>query len=77
MLMNQGWVQLIIGLFVGLPIGYLVSQGVVQMLAPETNNYYIVFVIIPVIISLVVTLATFVPAKRAIKMEPCSALRYE
>ena len=77
MLMKQGWVQLIIGLVVGLPIGYLVSQGVVQMLAPETNNYYIVFVIIPVIISLVVTLATFVPAKRAIKMEPCSALRYE
>jgi len=77
MLMKQGWVQLIIGLIVGLPIGYLASQGVVQMLGPDSNNYLIVFVIIPVIISLVVTMATFVPAKRAIKMEPCSALRYE
>lgn len=77
MLMKQGWVQLLIGLVVGLPIGYLVSQGVVQMLGPGTNNYYIVFAIIPVIISLVVTMATFVPAKRAISMEPCSALRYE
>jgi predicted permease len=77
MLMKQGWIQLLIGLVVGLPIGYLASQGVVQMLGPDTNNYYIVFAIIPVIISLVVTIATFVPAKRAIKMEPCSALRYE
>jgi ABC-type antimicrobial peptide transport system permease subunit len=75
--MKQGWIQLLIGLVVGLPIGYLASQGVVQMLGPDTNNYYIVFAIIPVIISLVVTLATFVPAKRAISMEPCSALRYE
>jgi putative ABC transport system permease protein len=77
MLMKQGWIQLLIGLVVGLPIGYLASQGVVQMLGPDTNNYTIVFAIIPVIISLVVTLATFVPAKRAISMEPCSALRYE
>jgi len=77
MLMKQGWFQLVIGLAFGLPVGYLASQGVVQILGPETNNYYIVFVIIPVIISLVVTMATFVPAKRAIKMEPCSALRYE
>ena len=77
MLMKQGWTQLLIGLVVGLPIGYLASQGVVQMLGPDTNDYYIVFVIIPVIISIVVTMATFVPAKRAISMEPCSALRYE
>ncbi len=77
MLMKQGWFQLVIGLAFGLPIGYLASQGVVQMLGPDTNNYYIVFAIIPVIISLVVTIATFVPAKRAIKMEPCTALRYE
>jgi len=77
MLMKQGWFQLVIGLVFGLPIGYLASQGIVQMLGPDSNNYYIVFVVIPVIISVVVTLATFVPAKRAIKMEPCSALRYE
>jgi len=77
MLMKQGWSQLIIGLALGLPIGYLASQGVVQMLGPDTNGYYIVFAIIPVVISLVVTIATFVPAKRAISMEPCSALRYE
>jgi len=77
MLMKQGWFQLVIGLAFGLPMGYLASQGIVQMLGPDSNNYYIVFVVIPVIISVVVTLATFVPAKRAIKMEPCSALRYE
>jgi predicted permease len=77
MLMKQGWIQLLIGLVVGLPIGYLASQGVVQMLGPDTNNYYIVFAIIPVIISLVVTFAKFVPVIRAISMENCSALRYE
>jgi len=77
MLMKQGWFQLALGLVFGLPIGYLASQGIVQLVGPESNNYYFVFLLIPAIIALVVTAATYLPAKRAIKMEPCAALRYE
>jgi len=77
MLMKQGWWQLALGLLFGLPVGFLASQGIVQLIGPDSNQYYWVFVFIPVVISVVVTAATFVPAKRAIKMEPCTALRYE
>ena len=77
MLMKQGWKQLTIGLVIGLPLGFLASQGIVQLIGPEHNYYYGVFVAIPAIIALVVTLATYIPAKKAIALEPSSALRYE
>lgn len=77
MLMKQGWIQLIIGLAFGLPIGFLASQGIVQLVGPESNFYYIVFALIPAIIAIVVSFATYAPAKRAIGLEPSSALRYE
>jgi len=77
MLMKQGWFQLVVGLIFGLPIGFLASQGIVQLVGPESNHYYLVFAAIPAIICLVVSLATYLPAKRAIKLEPSSALRYE
>lgn len=77
MLMKQGWKQLVIGLVIGLPLGFLASQGIVQLVGPANNYYYGVFVVIPLVIALVVTLATYVPAKKAIALEPSSALRYE
>ena len=77
MLMKQGWLQLAIGIVIGLPVSFIASQGLVQLIGPETNHYYLVFIAIPAVICLVVSLATFVPAKRAIKLEPSSALRYE
>ncbi|KGJ88036.1 ABC transporter permease [Thalassotalea sp. ND16A] len=77
MLMRQGWIQLIIGLVIGIPLAYLASQGIVQLVGPETNNYYFVFAAIPAIITLVVSSATYFPAKKAIALEPSSALRYE
>ncbi len=77
MLMKQGWQQLAIGLAFGLPLSYLVSLGIVQLVGPETNNHYYAFIVIPTIITFVVSFATFIPAKKAIKLEPSTALRYE
>ncbi len=77
MMMRQGWFQLSIGLLFGLPLGYLTSLGFVQLVGPESSNYLWVFLFIPTTIAIVVSLATFFPAKKAIQMEPSSALRYE
>lgn len=77
LLMKQGWGQLAIGLIIGLPLGYLTSLGFVTMLVPQTNNYYYAYGLIPVIIAAVVLFSTYLPAKKAIKLEPSDALRYE
>jgi len=77
MLMKQGWFQLIVGLLFGLPLSYLASQGIVQLVGPESNQYYLVFAVIPLVISFVVSIATYLPANKALKLEPSSALRYE
>ena len=77
LLMKQGWIQLTIGLAIGIPLGYLVSLGIINIMAPITNNYYYAYVCIPVIIVLVVMFSTYLPAKKAIKLEPSTALRYE
>lgn len=77
LLMKQGWFQLVIGLSIGLPVGYLGSQGIVSIVGPDTNEYYITFFVIPVLIGFVVSIATYIPAKKAIKSDPSAALRYE
>lgn len=77
MLIKQGWMQLTIGLIIGLPVGFMISQGFVNNLVPITNSYYYVYVVVPIMIALVVLFSTFFPAKKATALEPSSALRYE
>jgi ABC-type antimicrobial peptide transport system permease subunit len=77
LLMRQSWFQLGIGVILGVPIAYLMSQGFVQLIGPETRDHNWLFLLIPLLIAGVVSAATFVPARRAIRLEPSAALHYE
>jgi len=71
----QGVKQLSIGLIIGIPMGVALVKMLEQSsLAQGTLMLYIV---IPALISAVIFLAIYYPVQRALKMEPCSALRYE
>ena len=76
-LMRQGWFQLVVGLVLGTPLAYGMSLGFVQMLAPQNASHYWIFLLAPLLIIAVVSSATFIPARRAIRLEPSVALHYE
>ena len=77
LLMRQSWFQLGIGVIIGVPIAYVMSQGFVQLIGPETRDHNWLFLLIPLLIAGVVSAATFLPARRAIRLEPSAALHYE
>lgn len=77
LLMRQGWKQLLIGLLMGMPLGYLMSNQFVRMIGAQDNSHWWVVFWIPLTIAAIVTVATWVPARRAIKLEPHAALHCE
>jgi len=77
MLMRQGWWQLLIGVVIGLPIAYMMGNMVISFLVENDPIVYAMLVVMPVLIGVVVTLATRIPAQRAVILEPSAALHYE
>ncbi len=77
LLMRQSWFQLGVGVILGAPIAYLMSQGFVEIIGPETHDHNWLFLLIPLLIACIVSVATFVPARKAIRLEPSVALHYE
>jgi len=71
----QGLKQLVLGLIIGIPMGI----ALVKMLEQSSlaQGSLMLYIIIPVLISAVIFLAIYYPVQRALKLEPCSALRYE
>jgi predicted lysophospholipase L1 biosynthesis ABC-type transport system permease subunit len=77
LLMRQSWFQLGVGVILGAPLAYVMSQGFVELIGPETLDHNWLFLLIPLLIAGVVSVATFIPAKKAIRLEPSAALHYE
>jgi ABC-type antimicrobial peptide transport system permease subunit len=71
----QGVKQLIAGLVVGVPMGIALVKMLEQTSLAQGSM--MLYVIIPTLISAVIFMAIFYPVQRALKLEPCSALRYE
>ena len=71
----QGLKQLVVGLIVGIPIGI----ALVKMLEQSSlaQGSLMLYIIIPTLISAVIFVAIYYPVQRALKMEPCAALRHE
>ncbi|WP_230090671.1 ABC transporter permease [Pseudoalteromonas rubra] len=77
--MRQGAVQLVIGLGLALLLFALLAMGFQKFtegLFP-VGAYYALAVAVSAALSAVVLLAVYMPIKRAIKLEPSAALRYE
>jgi hypothetical protein len=77
LLMRQSWFQLAVGVILGAPLAFVMSQRFVEIIGPETHDHNWLFLLIPLLIACVVSAATFVPASRAIRLEPSAALHYE
>jgi putative ABC transport system permease protein len=77
MVTGRGMVLTSIGVVIGLGAAFGVTQWMSSLLFGVTATDVVTFVSIPLILVIVALVACFIPARRATKIDPIQALRYE
>ena len=77
LVVRQGMVMTIIGVGIGLVGAYAATQVMASLLFGISTHDPLTFVGISVLLGAVALMASFIPARRATKVDPIIALRYE
>jgi ABC-type antimicrobial peptide transport system permease subunit len=77
MMLKQGMTLVLIGLVLGLAASFAATRIVASYLFGITPTDPVTFISAPLLMLIVALLACFVPARRATKVDPLVALRYE
>jgi predicted permease len=77
LVMRQGMVLALIGIAFGLAAAFAVTRVMTSILYQVSATDPVTFVIIPFLLTGVVLAACYIPARRATKVNPVIALRYE
>jgi predicted permease len=77
MVVKQGMVLAVIGVVIGLASAFGLARLMETLLFSVTTRDPLTFVVVPVVLAAVAFIAAWVPARRASKVDPIVALRYE
>jgi putative ABC transport system permease protein len=77
MVVNQGLRLALIGVAVGILVSFLLARLIGNQLYGVSPADSITFIAVPILLGLIALLAIYVPARRASKVDPVVALRYE
>jgi len=77
LVLRQGGIQILIGLSIGLVMAYGLTRVIRILMFETTPQDPPVFTLVVLVITVVGLLASLIPAKRATRMDPVVALRYE
>ena len=77
LVLRQGMTLVIAGLVLGVGVAAMVTRLLASFLYGVSTTDAFTFTVIPVLLTLVALLACYLPARRATKVEPLIALRYE
>ena len=77
LVLRQGMTLTIAGLVVGVAVGLAATRVLSDMLFGVTPRDPVTFIGVPVLLLLVAFLACYIPARRATRIDPLVALRYE
>ncbi len=77
MVMSDAWGLLFIGVIIGMVLSLIAGRGATSLLFGLKPNDPLTLVAASLLLAAIATLASFVPARRASKLDPMIALRYE
>jgi len=77
LVVGQGMLLTSIGIIVGMAAAFLLTRVMSSLLFGVSATDPLVFVLIPLLLFAVALVANLIPARRAIKVDPMTALRYE
>jgi predicted permease len=77
MIIKQGMMMALIGVGIGLVAALLLTRLMSGLLAGVSPTDPVTFISIPLLLGLIAFLACYIPARRAMKVDPMLALRYE
>ena len=77
MVVAQGMKLAVAGVVIGIGAAYGLAQFIATFLFGVEAHDPATFVVVPVVLSLVALVAVWIPARRASRVEPLKALRYE
>jgi putative ABC transport system permease protein len=77
MVLGKGALLTIIGMGIGLPVAFALANALSSLLFGVKAADPVAFIVLPLVLAAVATLASYLPARRAVRVDPITALRYE
>ena len=77
MVVSQGLLTVVIGMAIGLAASFLLTRTMRSLLFEISPNDPITIGAIALLVIVVAALASYIPARRATRVDPMVALRYE
>ncbi|MGE5327118.1 MAG: FtsX-like permease family protein, partial [Deltaproteobacteria bacterium] len=77
LVVGQGLKLALVGVGIGLPLAYLFARAISSMLFGVKPADFVTFAGVPALLLSVALVACYIPARRATKVDPLVALRYE
>jgi putative ABC transport system permease protein len=77
LIVGNGMLLTVIGIAIGLPLAFALARAMSSLLFGVTATDPFSFIGLPLILAGVAALASYLPARRAVRVDPLTALRYE
>jgi putative ABC transport system permease protein len=77
MVLGKGTWLTLIGMGIGLPVAFALANLLSSLLFGVQAADPVAFIVLPLVLAAVATLASYLPARRAVRVDPITALRYE
>ena len=77
MVLRSGMLLTILGLVIGLPVAFVLARAMASLLFGVEATDAFSFIGLPLLLAAVAALASYLPARRAARVDPLIALRYE